>query len=157
MTNLTLSIKRNIPSTLKRSLNWHTDIFIPEANIAVPGDNESKISIMENETNPIESLFERAEAYTKTSYELIKLKALDKTSGAASALVSRLCLIAVLFLFIVVVNIGVALWLGEILGKSYYGFFIEAAFYFLVVVVLLLMHSWIKQRVSSSIITQVLN
>jgi hypothetical protein len=120
-------------------------------------EDESKINIVENESSPLESLFERAEAYSRTSFELIKLKTLDLTSGVASSLVSRLLLGGVLLLFTMVLNIGVALWLGEILGKSYYGFFVEAAFYLLVGVILLFMHSRIKQRVSNSIITQALN
>ncbi|OFY91885.1 MAG: hypothetical protein A3K10_05805, partial [Bacteroidetes bacterium RIFCSPLOWO2_12_FULL_31_6] len=84
---------------------------------------------MENKIVFIEPLFERAEAYGKTSYELIKLKAVDKTSDVLSTFVSRGAVILVLSMFIVIVNIGIALFLGDLLGKSYYGFFCVAGFY----------------------------
>ena len=112
---------------------------------------------MEHKTNPVESLLEKAGAFTSTSYELLKLKALDKTSDVASSIISRLFLFAAIFILVMVVNIGVALWLGELLGKTYYGFFLEGGFYLLVTIILLLTHSRIKERVSNSIITQALN
>ena len=105
----------------------------------------------------IEPLLERAEAYGKTSYELIKLKAVDKTADITSTLVSRGAVVLVLSMFIVIVNIGIALWLGDILGKSYYGFFCIAGFYGIVGGVLyFFMHDTIKKRVSNSLISQML-
>ncbi|HLP19907.1 MAG TPA: hypothetical protein VK174_06380, partial [Chitinophagales bacterium] len=69
----------------------------------------------------------------------------------------RLSVIVMLSLFALVFNIGVALWLGEVLGKSYYGFFIVAGFYLLTGVVLhFFLRSWIKKPVSDLIITQAL-
>jgi hypothetical protein len=60
-------------------------------------------------------------------------------------------------MFALVLNIGVALWLGELLGKNYYGFFIVAAFYLFTGMVLhFFLHNWIKKPVSNLIITQVL-
>ena len=44
---------------------------------------------METKLNLIEPLLERAEVYGKTSFELLKLKSLDKTADLASTLVSR--------------------------------------------------------------------
>jgi hypothetical protein len=32
-------------------------------------------------------------------------------------------------LFVLFLNIGLSIWLGEILGKTYYGFFVLAGFY----------------------------
>ncbi len=105
----------------------------------------------------IQPLLERAEAYGKTSYELIKLKAVDKTADITSTLVSRGAVVLVLSMFIVIVNIGIALWLGDILGKSYYGFFCIAGFYGIVGGVLyFFMHDTIKKRVSNSLISQML-
>lgn len=113
---------------------------------------------MENKMTFIEPLFERAEAYGKTSYELIKLKAVDKTSEVVSTFVSRGAVILVLSMFIVIVNIGVALFLGDILGKSYYGFFCVAGFYGIIGGVLyFFLHDRIKKIVRTSIITQMLN
>ncbi len=42
---------------------------------------------MEDKLNFIEPLFERVEEYGKTSYELFKLKTIDKTSNILSTFV----------------------------------------------------------------------
>lgn len=113
---------------------------------------------MENQTSFVKPLFERAEEYGKTSYELFKLKTVDKTAGIVSTFVSLCSAILILSMFIVTASIGVALWLGDLLGKSYYGFFVVAVFYGIIGGVLyFLMYNWIKKRVSNSIISQMLN
>jgi prolipoprotein diacylglyceryltransferase len=53
--------------------------------------------------------------------------------------------------------LGIALWLGEILGKLWYGFFIVAGFYAATgLVVYFFMREWIKNMVSNFIIKHVL-
>ena len=117
-----------------------------------------KLKIMEDKMQFVEPLLLKAEAYSKTSYELIKLKAVDKTSDVLSSGVSRGMTVLVLSIFTVMVNIAVALWLGDILGKAYYGFFSVAGFYAICGLILYFyMHNWIKQRISNSIISQMLN
>ena len=112
---------------------------------------------MENNTNIVEPLFEKLQEYGKTSYELVKLKTLDKTSDIASTLISRLLLAVVILLFVVSINIGVSLWLGDLLGKTYLGFFIVGALYLVIGVILIFIHPSIKNSVNSSIIRQALN
>ena len=113
---------------------------------------------MEDKITFIEPLFERAEAYGKVSYELFKLKAIDKTAGVVSSFVSRGAVILVLSIFTVVFNVGIALWLGDLLGKSYYGFFCVALFYAMVAIILyFFLHERIKKNISNSIISQLLN
>lgn len=113
---------------------------------------------MEEKILYIEPLLIKAETYGKTSYELIKLKAVDKTSDVLSTAVSRGVVILILSIFIVMINIAIALWLGDLLGKSYYGFFCVAGFYAILGFILYFyMHAWIKQRVNNSIISQMLN
>ena len=112
---------------------------------------------METSVSSVESLYERIEAYGKTSYELTKLKSLETTTIVVTSLVSRLSVILMISLFALVLNIGIALWLGELLGQSYYGFFIVAAFYLLAGIVLhIFLHRWIKKPLSDLIITQAL-
>lgn len=113
---------------------------------------------MENKANYIEPLIESAEHYGRTSYELIRLKTIYKTADVASSLVSRGAAILLISMFSVIVNIGIALWLGDLLGKSYYGFFCVAGFYAIISFVLyFFMHKSIKKNVSNSIILQMLN
>jgi hypothetical protein len=60
-------------------------------------------------------------------------------------------------LFIVILSIGFSLWIGELLGKTYYGFFTIGGFY---VVLAILMHyfrhPWLKLPISNSVIKQLL-
>lgn len=112
---------------------------------------------MEGKTSLIEPLLERVQEYSKTSFELLKLKSLDKTADVASTLISRSLLTVVLSLFALTLNIALSLWLGDVLGKNYYGFLVVASFYGLAGVVLFFIHPVIKARVSNSIITQIRN
>lgn len=112
---------------------------------------------MNDSATPIETLFERAEDYTKTTIELFKLNAIDKSADVVSSLVSRLAVFMVVALLTIVVNIGFALWIGKLLGESYYGFFVIGGFYALVAILLhTFRHQWIKYPISNSIITQML-
>ena len=108
---------------------------------------------MDTPTSSMESLFERIEAYGKTTLELTKLRALDTVIFVMTTLISRLGVAAMVAMFFLVLNVGIALYLGEQLGKSYYGFFIVAGFYALAG---LLMHSflfdWIKKPIHEMII-----
>lgn len=113
---------------------------------------------MENETNAFEPLIERAQAYGKTSVELYKLKAIEKTSEVSSAVISRAKAFFVFTLFVLMLSFGVAFWLGDLLGEIYYGFLCVGGFYGVVWVVLyFFMHDWMKERANNSIITQLLN
>ncbi len=112
---------------------------------------------MEAKENLIEPLLERVEEYSKTSLELLKLKCLDKTADVTSTLISHLLSIMVFSLFALTLNIAIALWLGDLLGKNYYGFLIVASFYGLIGIILFFIHPLIKTRVNNSIITKMLN
>jgi Na+/melibiose symporter-like transporter len=113
---------------------------------------------MEEKINFIEPIFQRVENYGKTSYQLLKLKAVDKTAVVVSTLASKGIIIYTLTMFIVIANIGVALWLGQLLGKTYYGFFCVAGFYGVIGIFLsLFMYNRIKERINNSIISELLN
>jgi len=113
---------------------------------------------MEDNTKLIESLLEKAAEYGKTSYELVKLKALDKTSDAFSSFIPHSVVFVVIAVFLLFLNLGLAFWLGDVLGKTYFGFFIVAAFYGVIGIVLhFFMHKWIKKVICNSIIKNVLN
>lgn len=112
---------------------------------------------MEPKTNFIEPLMDKAEAYAKSSLELLKLKAVDKTGDVTATLISRLLLIVVVSFFVFTLNIALALWLGDLLGKAWYGFMIVALFYALLSVVLLMIHPTIKSKANNAIIRKLLN
>lgn len=112
---------------------------------------------METETNLIEPLVEKAEAYGKTSFELLRLKALAKTADVSSTFFSRALLILMITFFAFIVNIAIALWIGDLLGKAYYGFFIVAGFYALVSIILFIIHPNIKKGLNNSIVKDLFN
>ena len=87
--------------------------------------------------------FEKAGDYLETRLDLFKLRAVDKTSDFTSSLVSRIAIATILILAIFMVNIGLALWVGELVGRVYLGFFIVAAFYALLA---LLIHVFRKLK-----------
>jgi hypothetical protein len=112
---------------------------------------------METTPGSIEQLFERVEAYGKTTFELSKLKLLETTTVVVSALIPRLGVVLMGTLFTTFLTIGIAFLLGELLGKLYYGFFIVAGFYLLAAIVMhFYLHKWIKKPVSDLIIKQAL-
>ena len=113
---------------------------------------------MENKANSFEALFERAGDYFETRLELLKLKSVDKSSDAVSIFASGL---AVLFIFsfsVILISIGLALWIGEVIGKSYYGFFIVGGAYVIIgFIVYLFRKQLIKSVAANSFIDKVLN
>lgn len=112
---------------------------------------------MEDQESLIESLIEKGEQYGKTTIELLKLKTLDKSADVVSTLISWAIVIVLYVLFFLILNIGLALWIGELLGKSYFGFFAVAGFYaFLALIFGVFREQFIKSPVNNSIITQVL-
>lgn len=84
----------------------------------------------------IESLFGQSKDYIDNRLELLKLKAIDKSTSIASSIVSGIALFLVFFVFFIVLNIGIALLIGDLVGRSSWGFLIWAAFYAIVGLVL---------------------
>ncbi|MCX6234070.1 MAG: hypothetical protein NT175_04985 [Bacteroidetes bacterium] len=112
---------------------------------------------MEDNSKLIESLLEKAADYGKASYELVKLKALDKTSDVVSSFIPHTVVLVLIASFILFLNLGLAFWLGEILGKTCFGFFVVGAFYGIIAIVLhFFMHKWLKKLLCNYIIKQVL-
>jgi hypothetical protein len=112
---------------------------------------------METPASSVESLIERVEAFSKTTFELSKLKTLRTTAAVVTDLISWLSVILMISMFALILNIGIALWLGELLGKTYYGFFVVAAFYFVAgIVFYFFLHKWVKKPVFDLIIKKAL-
>jgi energy-converting hydrogenase Eha subunit A len=108
---------------------------------------------MTDDATPIATLFERAEDYSKTTLKLLKLNAIDKSADVASSLVARLVVIMTVVFSVLIISIGVALWLGKLLGDAYCGFLAVGAFYGIVSIVLHLFgKKLLKYPVSNSII-----
>lgn len=114
-----------------------------------------KTETMEKNMNLIESLFESTIEYGKTSAELIKLRALHKTSEIVSSSIPHLMVIVVVIFFILFISFGFAFWIGILLENVFYGFFIVGAFYAIAGLLMhFLMHKWMKRKFGDFIVKQ---
>lgn len=113
---------------------------------------------MEENKKIIEALLERTIEYGKTSFELAKLKAIDKTADVVSSFIPHSVVFVLVASFMIFLNLGLAFWLGKIFGEIYYGFFVVAAFYIVTGILFhVLIHKKMKKYICNSIIKKVLN
>lgn len=113
---------------------------------------------MENPINSVEALFEKTTDYLETRIELVKLQAVNKITDVVSSFISRLVIVIIAVLLVVVLNTGIAIWLGEVLGKMYYGFFCLAGFYLVLIIILAAgRHSWLKKPIGDKLVKKMLN
>ncbi|HMI79897.1 MAG TPA: hypothetical protein VK484_13955 [Ferruginibacter sp.] len=113
---------------------------------------------MENQNSSVETLFEKAGDYLETKIELLKLQAVNTTSDVTSSIVSRFAMLLVITLITLILNVGIALWIGDMLGKMYYGFFLVSGFYIIVAALLYFFRSkWIKRPLHDRLIKKMLN
>lgn len=104
----------------------------------------------------LESIWELAEDYVNATFELSKLTSIQLASVLVASLISRVVFVLVLSVMLITMNIGVALYLGELLGELYYGFFIVGGFYIIALIVIyFFLFDWIKEAVSTSIIKEI--
>lgn len=112
---------------------------------------------MEEQSELIDELIEKGHKYGQTTLQVLKLKTLDKTSDVLSNLVSWLPVLVAGILFFLILNIGIAIWLGELMGRGFFGFFAVAGFYLLLTLFFLAFRKpLIKYPLDNSIINEVL-
>jgi hypothetical protein len=111
---------------------------------------------MEDNANQFEALAESTAEYAKTSYELGKLKVVDKISDTLSSLIPKSIVISIIMMFLLFCSFGIAFWVGDILGEAYLGFSVVAAFYGVLGIIMILMHKWLKSNIYNKIIRQLL-
>jgi len=113
---------------------------------------------METQAHSFESLFERAGEYFETRMELVKLKSVNKSSDIISSVISNVTILLIILLSIIILSVGLALWIGEKAGKSYYGFFIVGGFYvFIAIIGYTFRKRILKAPVTNLFINKVLN
>ena len=113
---------------------------------------------MENQSSSVETLLDRFKSYAETRIELLKLKAVDKSTSFLSLMISMIVLGWVAMICFTLLNIGLALWLGDLLGKSYYGFFIVTLFYIITgIIIYSFKDKWLKAPVSNLMIKNLLD
>ena len=112
---------------------------------------------MEENTNLIESLLEKAADYGKTSYELVKLNVIDKTTNSISSFIPNTVVFLVLSTVMLFFNLGMALWIGKLVGEMFYGFILVSAFYaILAFIMYFFLRKWVKRVFYDYMIRQLL-
>ena len=113
---------------------------------------------MENSSTTIEKLIEKAEIYSKTTLELCKYQAVNKSVSIFSNLAVKISLAIVAGTCLLFVNIGLAFWIGQELGSGFCGFFVVAFFYVCLAILLYIFREeWVKTPVSNYIISEMKN
>lgn len=112
---------------------------------------------MENHSIQFEELIKRIEEYADTNIKLLKYKAIDKMSALVSSVITYRIIIAGFTVFFLFLSLAVALWLGEVFGKIYYGVFIICGFYGIIALVLYGVRDRIRQQICNSIISKAFN
>jgi len=112
---------------------------------------------MNESANHIEQLLESAAQYGKTSAELVKLKAVDKTAellASSTKILFLIILFAVSFLFCAV---GLAFFLGTLFSSNAMGFVLTGLIFgILGILVYNNRNHWIKWPVRNAVISQIL-
>ncbi len=105
----------------------------------------------------LDPVLERAEEYTKTTFELIKLRFIAKTSDVLSLVIFHFILVVIVSFFVFVASIALALWIGELLGKNYWGFLLVGLFYGIVAGILFMKSSSLKTFIYDSVVDNIMD
>lgn len=112
---------------------------------------------MENIATDIELLYNKAEKYTKTSFELLQLNTIDKTSDVISSLAVVTSMVIIVAMFVLFINIGISLLIGKLLNDYAMGFFLISGFYFIVaLIVFVFRKTFIKIPIDNLIVSKLL-
>lgn len=111
---------------------------------------------MKDNQEMIDPLFERVEEYSRTSFELMRLKLINKVSEVLSMMIVHFLLIVVFSFFIISLNIAAGFWLGGILQNIPLGFLLVAGFYALVFIILFSLPS-LRRKVYQNVLSNILD
>ena len=112
---------------------------------------------MENIASNVALLYKKAEQYSKTSLELLKLQTVEKTSEVISSLAVVISISIIVGMFSLFVNIGISFFIGNLLKNNALGFFIVSGFYFILgIIVFIFRKSLIKIPIDNLIVSKLL-
>ncbi len=113
---------------------------------------------MNQTNNSISQLFENVADYSITTAEIWKLKSIEILADHGSKVAIQLILVSVMSLFLLMLSIGCSFLLGDLLGKTAYGFFLTSFFYLIVAIVIYIIRiKRLKEPIRNSIIKGIFN
>lgn len=92
---------------------------------------------METSNTTVEDLFYKVKDYVNTRFDLLKLKAINKVSSTLSKTITFIVILVLSIFVLMLLSIGLALYLGYVLGHNYYGFFIVGGIYIIIGLILI--------------------
>lgn len=105
------------------------------------------------ETATVNELLDKTVEYVETNVNLIKLKLINKGSSVTSAFLAYVIIAVFVLILIILLSVGAALWIGKMLGETYYGFFITGGFFLLLIILLYaLRDKWLKIPIANSLL-----
>jgi hypothetical protein len=112
---------------------------------------------MANLIDSLEELASSIQGYTTKAIILARVQFTEILAVGISDLVGSVWTIVTLTLFILSLTIGLALYIGELLGKNYLGFLVMAGIYLLVfIVVKLFFLNLIKSKIQNRVIQKIM-
>ena len=113
---------------------------------------------MEKARGLLQDLVDKAEIYATSTLEVAKLKAVKTTAEVTGIVISHVVLLVVLSSCLLMLNIGLSIWIGELMGAMHLGFLIVSGFYLLVALaVYFLLQRVIHEPITKYIIRKFLN
>jgi hypothetical protein len=92
---------------------------------------------MTNNTISIEPILKSIECYSTTSLQLFKLYVVDFIGTLFAELYTKLIVLVLLVSCFIFLSIGIALWLGTIIGAAYLGFLALAAIFLILTILII--------------------
>jgi Zn-dependent protease with chaperone function len=103
-----------------------------------------------------DDLIDHTRQYLETRVSLGKLQLVEKGSELSSNLAATMTFVVISVLVVIFGSIALALYLSELMGKSYYGFLtVGVGYAFLGVIGYLMSDKWIKRPVANRFIRTV--
>lgn len=105
------------------------------------------------ESITVKELLAKAIEYIESNVSLIKLKLINRGSSMTSAFLAYSIIAVLILIMAIMLSIGAAIWIGKLLGETYYGFFVTGGFILLLIVLLyVLRNKWLKFPIANSLL-----
>lgn len=100
----------------------------------------------QEEPSRFSRLYDHAEQYVKTSAELYRLKAVKTGAGIFSSVTTGFILGVVFSMVLLFASVGLAFYIGSVLGAWHHGFFIVCGIYLIAGIMVYLLRTKIIRR-----------
>ncbi len=106
--------------------------------------------------NQVETLFKEFKDYVSLRLQITQLRYSSKTSLVSSSVLTYMLISMIVLFFVLVLTIGIALWMGNLLGEWYLGFLIMAGIYLMLgLVIFTFRNRWIRIPLNNLIIKEI--